>query len=138
MMLALWRLQGVEWTATYGRAAPFAVIDRVSYGPGAIYCQLPVLGRRYRLDFAIVTESHRIAIEVDGHDFHERTKEQAARDKSRDRALVAAGWTVLRFAGSEVWRDAYGCVAEVQDLLWQERSTREALASTFASGEVAS
>ncbi len=70
----------------------------------------------YRLDFALVSRlvpDVRIAIEADGHDFHERTKAQAQRDKSRDRFLVAEGWRVLRFTGSEVFRDAAACVAEV-------------------------
>lgn len=69
---------------------------------------------RYRLDFAIVDKL--IAIEVDGHDFHERTKEQAQRDKKRDRDLQALGWRVMRFTGSEVFRDAAACAREVQAL----------------------
>jgi very-short-patch-repair endonuclease len=32
---------------------------------------------------------------------------------NRDRALVAAGWIVLRFAAREVMRDADSCVTEV-------------------------
>jgi very-short-patch-repair endonuclease len=55
----------------------------------------------------------RLAIECDGHDFHERTKEQAAKDRSRDRALQAAGYTVMRFTGSELYRDPLKCVEEV-------------------------
>jgi hypothetical protein len=35
-----------------------------------------------------------VAIECDGHNFHERTKEQVARDKSKDRYLTARGVTV--------------------------------------------
>lgn len=72
----------------------------------------------YRLDFAIVhLGAGRIAIECDGHEFHERTKEQAARDKRRDRALQSAGWRVVRFAGSEIYRDAHACVAEIRGLM---------------------
>jgi len=56
-----------------------------------------------------------LAVECDGHDFHERTKEQAARDRSRDRALQAAGYTVMRFTGSELYRDPMKCVREVLD-----------------------
>lgn len=51
-------------------------------------------------------------VELDGHDFHERTKAQARRDKSRDRAMAADGVTVLRFTGSEVWRDPDACAKE--------------------------
>jgi very-short-patch-repair endonuclease len=82
----------------------------------------------YRLDFAVVTtidekwlpaapRSVRVAVEVDGHEFHEKTKEQAARDKARDRFLTAKGWLVMRFTGSEVFRDPAGCVRQVEDLV---------------------
>lgn len=86
--------------------------------------QHSVLGGRYRLDFAITNEGPvefdpdvyrpvKIAIEADGHEFHERTKEQAGRDKARDRALAADGWTILRFTGSEIWADPGRCAREV-------------------------
>lgn len=57
----------------------------------------------------------KLVIECDGHDFHERTKEQAARDRSRDRKLVTQGYTVFRFTGSELWRDPIGCAEQVID-----------------------
>lgn len=80
-------------------------------------------GKQYRIDFAIVypklpaevihTLYHlggdhlypcvRFAVEVDGHDFHERTKEQARRDRQRDRDLTAEGWIVLRYTASEIY-----------------------------------
>lgn len=45
-----------------------------------------------------------LIVELDGHDFHEKTKEQAARDKKRDRYLQSLGYRVLRYSGSEIWR----------------------------------
>lgn len=65
-----------------------------------------------------------LAIECDGHDYHERTKEQAARDKSRDRALVAAGFSVLRFTGSEIWHRPDQCVDEICEVLGNEFQRR--------------
>jgi len=59
----------------------------------------------------------RIVVEVDGHDFHQRTKQQAAHDKKRDRFFAATGLTVLRFTGSEVTRDAKACASEAMVLL---------------------
>lgn len=73
---------------------------------------------RYRVDFVMVLnrfgrkDPFILAIECDGHDHHEKTKEQAQHDKSRDRALTAAGCTVLRFTGSEIWKDAGKCADE--------------------------
>jgi very-short-patch-repair endonuclease len=73
----------------------------------------------YRADFALTPLDWLwpaplpIVIEVDGFDHHERTKEQAERDRSRDRFMAAHGATVLRFTGSEVWRNAGKCAGEV-------------------------
>jgi len=83
--------------------------------------QVPVEG--FRADFEIICryggeEYARLLIECDGHDYHERTKEQAARDKSRDRKLTAAGYRVIRFTGSEIYRNAYSCVADVFDVAY--------------------
>jgi len=55
-------------------------------------------------------------VECDGHEFHERTKDQAARDRSRDRAATVNGIPILRFTGSELWRDPFGCARQVFDL----------------------
>jgi very-short-patch-repair endonuclease len=77
--------------------------------------QIRVGKKTYRVDFAVWYERARVVVEVDGHDFHERTKEQAAADKSRDRALVSAGWKVLRFAGSEVYADPIACATQVYE-----------------------
>lgn len=62
-------------------------------------------------------KSPRVIVECDGHDFHDKTREQAARDKSRDRELQAAGFYVLRFTGSELWRNAPKCAREVDQFL---------------------
>jgi|GEM_PF-6981979 len=72
---------------------------------------------RYRVDFGIgprgVPERVFMAVECDGHDFHERTKEQASHDRSRDRALLALGIPTMRFTGSEIWNKGYECADEV-------------------------
>ena len=59
-----------------------------------------------------------LAVECDGHDFHERTKAQAARDRSRDRRLQDAGIAVYRFTGSEIYRDAFACARQI--FAWAE------------------
>lgn len=78
-----------------------------------------------RVDFVVWAEEiatrqyRRLIVECDGHDYHERTKEQAAKDRSRDREAVLAGYDVFRFTGSELWRDPWGCAEKVQ--IWAER-----------------
>lgn len=60
-----------------------------------------------------------LVVECDGHDFHEKTKEQAKRDKSRDRDLQAAGITVLRFTGSEIYNDINQCIIDIELVIKQ-------------------
>lgn len=77
----------------------------------------------YRVDFLIRAVSHEsvkfIVIECDGHEYHERTKDQARRDRVRDRWMAAQGITVLRFTGSEIYRDALGCMDSLEDVISQ-------------------
>lgn len=71
----------------------------------------------FRVDFLVEArlgdKTVALAIECDGHNYHERTKEQAARDKRRDRALRLAGYPVIHFTGSEIWADPRRCAEEV-------------------------
>lgn len=77
----------------------------------------------YRVDFCLFDGRRsekvwdRIVIECDGHDFHERTKEQAAKDRSRDRALAGQNIVVFRFTGSEIVKDPYRCAEEIRAFL---------------------
>jgi very-short-patch-repair endonuclease len=59
-----------------------------------------------------VESEKQMIVECDGHDFHERTKEQASSDKKRDRSLQAAGFLVFRFSGADIWRDVFGCATQ--------------------------
>lgn len=91
------------------------------------------VGKDYRVDFLVATrlEDDRViltAIECDGHDFHERTKEQASRDKKRDRSLTVQGVSVLRFTGSDIHHRLDECVIEIQDYLAGLRFGREVAA----------
>ncbi len=85
---------------------------------------------KYRVDFVLTTERdeartdfmereihYRYAIELDGHEFHERTKEQAQRDRERDRNLAAIGYQVLRYTGSEIYKDSYELISKLDTLL---------------------
>jgi len=54
-------------------------------------------------------EIRELIVECDGHDFHEKTKEQASKDKKRDIYLQELGFRVYRFTGSDIWKDPYAC-----------------------------
>jgi very-short-patch-repair endonuclease len=88
----------------------------------------------YRVDFLITVkhEPHTpardvLVVECDGHDFHEKTKEQAAKDKRRDRYLTGRGLRIMRFTGSEIHKSPSDCASEVMDCLFDiwERDARK-------------
>jgi very-short-patch-repair endonuclease len=66
----------------------------------------------YRVDFVI----NKLVIECDGHDFH-KTKEQRTRDAIQRRYLLAEGYNVINFTGTEIHNNALKCAKEVKNLL---------------------
>lgn len=129
--------EGVSFYESRSHTLPF---ESVLYGAdsnavewvGAIYPQVSM--GPYRVDFYLECFDRHTgrrwfatAIECDGHDFHEKTKEQARRDKQRDRWFQTRGIGVLRFAGSEIWRDPLKCAEEAYEAFWAaSRRLREA------------
>ncbi|WP_160141570.1 endonuclease domain-containing protein [Salicibibacter halophilus] len=59
----------------------------------------------------------KLIVECDGHDFHEKTKEQVKKGKLRDRKLFLEGYTVFHFTGSEIYEDVSGCAIEVLEMI---------------------
>lgn len=72
---------------------------------------------RYRSDFLFIGYRHRIILECDGHDFHERTKGQAEHDRAKDREAQRLGYAMLRFTGSEIYRDPQECIRQIMEFL---------------------
>jgi very-short-patch-repair endonuclease len=88
--------------------------------------QILVKDKKYRVDLLLApvqhefcTEYPNLIIECDGHNFHEKTKEQAQKDKQRNRDLQSAGYKVIRFTGSEIFKNPYKCASEVLHFLKQ-------------------
>jgi very-short-patch-repair endonuclease len=76
--------------------------------PGLIR-QYPV--QTYRIDFALPEK--KVAIELDGHEYH-KTQEQRTYDAQRERTLQELGWQVIRFTGTEIYRDVSACIEQVK------------------------
>lgn len=78
---------------------------------------------QYRADFVIgfagygTLKQTGVVVECDGHNFHERTKEQAQRDKERDRFLQTKVAKVIRFTGSEIYRKPLACAESALHVL---------------------
>lgn len=91
-------------------------------------------GKKVRFDFVVFPktrdreraetvfqESRFIVVEIDGHDFHERTKAQVIERNWRDREITKRGGAIVHFSGSELYRGALDCVAAVVDAAEQRR-----------------
>ncbi len=92
-------VEAVFWSVAYFELSKYGQLTpQIKVGP-------------YRLDFGLETSTFKLAIEIDGHDFHS-TKEQKAADYQRDRYLQSCGWQVIRFTGSEIYQDASKCALE--------------------------
>lgn len=122
-----------EREVSFGPPDVFTPPEGKDYSNGCLVLDPQAMIGNYRVDFSVsltteeevtardgrltyVPITRTVLVECDGHDFHERTKEQAAHDRKRDRLLQSVGYRVLRFTGSEIYRDVLGCVDEVMNL----------------------
>jgi very-short-patch-repair endonuclease len=117
----LYALGLVAWEWTDGvllRVEPFGASGH--FASSGAYLEIAPQAQigRYRVDFLLTMVSPhredpsrrvraRLVMECDGHDWHERTRHQAERDRVRDRALQAEDLAVFRYTGSEIWRDVF-------------------------------
>ena len=60
---------------------------------------------------------NKIIVECDGHEFHQKSKQQVEKDNQRERDLKKLGYEVVRFSGSEIFKDAEKCVEDLLDIL---------------------
>jgi hypothetical protein len=72
-------------------------------------------------DFYIQRGNRKLCIYADGHTYHERTEEQATRDKNIDRKLQSFDYTVLRYTGKEINDNIDIVVREIKD--WYEKGS---------------
>ncbi|MDW7673939.1 MAG: DUF559 domain-containing protein [Bacillota bacterium] len=72
--------------------------------------QYPIRG--YRLDFAIFKNGIKLDVECDGKDFHS-SPAQKKHDRKRTQVLNRAGWNVIRFSGSQIYRNVHKCVESI-------------------------
>lgn len=73
----------------------------------------------YIPDFAILINGAEqgYVIEIDGHEWHEKTKEQAKADKEKDRTYLKNNFIPVRFTGSEVYHNADNCIREIFEIM---------------------
>lgn len=56
-------------------------------------------------------------VECDGHEFHQKTKEQVEKDNIRTRKLQLKGYEVLRFSGSEIYKSPYKVATDIIQII---------------------
>jgi very-short-patch-repair endonuclease len=92
------------------RRGSFAIVPQLAY---------EVVGR---VDFAIFIPglTHNVPIvvlECDGHQFHERTVQQASKDRKRDRDFLKYGIPILRFTGTDIVRQSAELAEEIAEFI---------------------
>jgi len=78
--------------------------------------QYPACGRH--LDFAMLRDGRKLDVEVDGESTHRDSGgRRKIDDLERDLALIANGWTVLRFWVYELREDMDKCISEIKNAM---------------------
>jgi very-short-patch-repair endonuclease len=92
------------------------------------------------VDFAIFdphisTQNPLVVVECDGHNFHERTSNQASEDRRRDRVLQWLGYPLLRFTGTDIVRNKTEVAREIAEFVDQRLSEKHAHLAEVAERE---
>lgn len=113
------------WWQVYGVLAPnlhLALVPQHEVNTGEAKYRLDFRVRLTRIAMAAldvsadtIPDEPLVGVELDGHAFHERTKQQATERNRRDRDLSALGWRILHFSGSEFYHAPMHCVADVAE-----------------------
>ncbi|MFK7756167.1 MAG: endonuclease domain-containing protein [Flavobacteriales bacterium] len=78
-----------------------------------------VEGRSIRTDMYIWKPSNpdfKLIVECDGFKYHS-SKDSFVRDRKRDRLFKSKGYQVVRFSGTEIWKDPISVSSELFDIL---------------------
>jgi hypothetical protein len=54
-----------------------------------------------------------MAVQCDGHDFHDMSPEQAKQEKKFEKALTVGRYQLVRFTGEEISNDPAKCAAKI-------------------------
>lgn len=134
-LVTFWRIRVENRIISMPIAVVYAdVFDQTHRYPGAVLVpQMKYKNERY--DFVLYCPGIEcpIVIECDGHDFHEKTKAQARKDRSRDRAIQIRDARILRFTGSEIWESAIQCAEQIVDAVETELVSAASRAVRYAT-----
>ena len=96
-------------------AQPEIKIDKKIYRPDFHL----VMTQAIKIEGIQYVRSYECYIECDGHNYHERTKEQAKNDRTKDRNFMKEGLQLIRYTGSEIYNDAFSCAMEIENFMFK-------------------
>jgi very-short-patch-repair endonuclease len=70
----------------------------------------------YCLDFAVFCKDGKINVECDGEKYHS-SKQEIAKDRTRNNDLTSSGWSILRFSGKEINSDTKSCIRQIKQTI---------------------
>lgn len=81
--------------------------------------------KKYIVDFYFEQDQYvnrfdtdkKIIIECDGHEFHQKTKEQVKHDNEREYDLKMAGYEIIRFSGSQIYNEPFKCAEDAYNYI---------------------
>lgn len=87
--------------------------------------EIYIENKKYIVDFEFESDEYvnqfntdkKIIIECDGHQFHQKTKEQVTKDNEREYNLKMAGYQVLRFSGSQIYNEPFKCAEDTYNFI---------------------
>lgn len=62
----------------------------------------------------------KLAIECDGYEFHQKTKEQVQKDNEREYDLKMAGYEILRFSGTQIYNNPLKCAEDTYNYIMKK------------------
>lgn len=74
-----------------------------------------VPGRKFRIDIGF--PSKKLAVEIDGWEFHGKFKGDFTRDRERQNLLTLNGWRIVRFTAGNIRKDVGACVEVIDAAL---------------------
>jgi very-short-patch-repair endonuclease len=95
-------------------------------------CEVKVLENKYKVDFLfpfywiqdkLVPLKNPVIVECDGYDSHS-SKEQRNYDTKRENDLKMAGYSVIRFTGSQIYNDPYKCVIQTAKFIYDRNKSQ--------------
>ena len=71
---------------------------------------------KYKADFLVCGSAKNIVIECDGKQYHTRVN-QVIHDKNRDEFMRSLGYEIIRFSGSDIFKNHESCALKVREEL---------------------